>query len=462
MPKKMLIDATHPEETRVVVVDGNKVEDFDFESVNKRQLAGNIYLAKVTRVEPSLQAAFVEYGGNRHGFLAFPEIHPDYYQIPVADREALLAEEASDEAAERARDEDAERKPRRARRERGQATSKPRSRRAAGSGRGTVSGLEVIEVDGPDGRDLPAGLQVAEPDAGADAAAEAALETAAFPDAVDVPEAARPGGGTRHAAGQAEAAPEAPGDIAGGGTAGGETAGGETDAEPAGPDHAAVPADDADTRRDGGPRPEGSPAGSPAGSSEGPEDDAAAGSDETPPRSIAESAGLDDGDRLTEEIDADAPAPAEPRTEAAGGPEDVAVDGEGAVTAAAETLAAPSETPVEDAAGDGTKIRAATRVDAGAGAAVAATTRPSRPSRLPPARRRTGRPARCRRRARTAMARPRKSSSPSRSAPRTRSRKRPAPVRGCAATTRSRTSSRSGRSCWSRSSRRSAATRVRR
>ncbi|WP_289043552.1 ribonuclease E/G [uncultured Aliiroseovarius sp.] len=93
MPKKMLIDATHAEETRVVVVDGNKVEEFDFESENKRQLAGNIYLAKVTRVEPSLQAAFVDYGGNRHGFLAFSEIHPDYYQIPVADREALLEEE---------------------------------------------------------------------------------------------------------------------------------------------------------------------------------------------------------------------------------------------------------------------------------------------------------------------------------------------------------------------------------
>ena len=93
MAKKMLIDATHAEETRVVVVDGNKVEEFDFESQNRRQLAGNIYLAKVTRVEPSLQAAFVDYGGNRHGFLAFSEIHPDYYQIPIADREALKAEE---------------------------------------------------------------------------------------------------------------------------------------------------------------------------------------------------------------------------------------------------------------------------------------------------------------------------------------------------------------------------------
>ena len=96
----MLIDATHAEETRVVVADGNQVEEFDFESENRRQLSGNIYLAKVTRVEPSLQAAFVEYGGNRHGFLAFSEIHPDYYKIPVADREALLAEEMEIAAAE--------------------------------------------------------------------------------------------------------------------------------------------------------------------------------------------------------------------------------------------------------------------------------------------------------------------------------------------------------------------------
>ncbi|MGA0562452.1 Rne/Rng family ribonuclease [Ancylobacter sp. VNQ12] len=93
MANKMLIDATHPEETRVVVVRGNRVEEFDFEAANRKPLRGNIYLAKVTRVEPSLQAAFIEYGGNRHGFLAFSEIHPDYYQIPVADRQALLAEE---------------------------------------------------------------------------------------------------------------------------------------------------------------------------------------------------------------------------------------------------------------------------------------------------------------------------------------------------------------------------------
>jgi len=97
MSKKMLIDAAHAEETRVAVIDGNRIEEFDFESQSHKQLRGNIYLAKVTRVEPSLQAAFIEYGGNRHGFLAFNEIHPDYYQIPVADREALMAEEAADE-----------------------------------------------------------------------------------------------------------------------------------------------------------------------------------------------------------------------------------------------------------------------------------------------------------------------------------------------------------------------------
>ena len=101
MTKKMLIDASHPEETRVVIVDGNRVEELDFESRNKRQIRGNVYLARVTRVEPSLQAAFVEYGGNRHGFLAFSEIHPDYYQIPHEDKLALLeAEEAENKAAD--------------------------------------------------------------------------------------------------------------------------------------------------------------------------------------------------------------------------------------------------------------------------------------------------------------------------------------------------------------------------
>src|SRR5439155_23516049 len=103
MSNKMLVDATHPEETRVVVLRGNRVEEFDFESASRKQLRGNIYLAKVTRVEPSLQQAFVDYGGNRHGFLAFSEIHPDYYQIPVADRHALIREE---EEAQRHADDD--------------------------------------------------------------------------------------------------------------------------------------------------------------------------------------------------------------------------------------------------------------------------------------------------------------------------------------------------------------------
>ena len=105
MATRMLIDARHPEETRVAVIKGNRIEEFDFESADRKQIKGNIYLAKVTRVEPSLQAAFVDFGGNRHGFLAFSEIHPDYYQIPKEDREALLAEEAAhaeEEAALRA------------------------------------------------------------------------------------------------------------------------------------------------------------------------------------------------------------------------------------------------------------------------------------------------------------------------------------------------------------------------
>ncbi len=148
MSKKMLIDATHAEETRVVVVDGNKVEEFDFETVNKRQLAGNIYLAKVTRVEPSLQAAFVDYGGNRHGFLAFAEIHPDYYQIPVADRKALLEEER---ALNRAEDEEDNRR------------AKPRSRNqrpraeAAKSGdavqSGEINGMDVVDLSEETGAD---------------------------------------------------------------------------------------------------------------------------------------------------------------------------------------------------------------------------------------------------------------------------------------------------------------------
>src|SRR5512146_2064096 len=137
MAKKMLIDATHAEETRVVVVDGNKVEEFDFESENKRQLAGNIYLAKVTRVEPSLQAAFVDYGGNRHGFLAFAEIHPDYYQIPVADRKALLEEER---AYNRAQDEEDNR------RSRSKPRPKPESARKDSVKSADIPGMDVVDL----------------------------------------------------------------------------------------------------------------------------------------------------------------------------------------------------------------------------------------------------------------------------------------------------------------------------
>ncbi|MFW8592908.1 Rne/Rng family ribonuclease [Cribrihabitans neustonicus] len=146
MAKKMLIDATHAEETRVVVVDGNKVEEFDFESDNKRQLAGNIYLAKVTRVEPSLQAAFVDYGGNRHGFLAFSEIHPDYYQIPVADREALMEEERAYAEAMRARDEEEE-TPKPAKSGRSRTRSKPRST-AKAEKLASEDAVETLEIEG--------------------------------------------------------------------------------------------------------------------------------------------------------------------------------------------------------------------------------------------------------------------------------------------------------------------------
>ncbi len=157
MAKKMLIDATHAEETRVVVVDGNKVEEFDFESENKRQLAGNIYLAKVTRVEPSLQAAFVDYGGNRHGFLAFSEIHPDYYQIPVADREALMEEERAYAEAQRAR-EDEDETPRQRRRRGGRSDAK--AEKAAqddvvvtqdvADDSGEIAGMETIDLAADD------------------------------------------------------------------------------------------------------------------------------------------------------------------------------------------------------------------------------------------------------------------------------------------------------------------------
>ena len=150
MANKMLIDASHPEETRVVVLRGNRVEEFDFESASKKPLRGNIYLAKVTRVEPSLQAAFVEYGGNRHGFLAFSEIHPAYYQIPVADRQALLEEE------QRQHREDEEEEPRQrkgGRRRRGRNGGPGRERRARN---GDSVSTDVVAAEIPAGDDAAA------------------------------------------------------------------------------------------------------------------------------------------------------------------------------------------------------------------------------------------------------------------------------------------------------------------
>ena len=149
----MLIDATHPEETRVVVVRGNRVEEFDYESANKKQLRGNIYLAKVTRVEPSLQAAFVDYGGNRHGFLAFNEIHPDYYQIPVADRNLLKEEEAREVAEQREQEAKQEEAAEQRRKSRG--SRKRRSRRKSSKG-----GALVEYISERDGADYLAAKQV--------------------------------------------------------------------------------------------------------------------------------------------------------------------------------------------------------------------------------------------------------------------------------------------------------------
>ena len=190
MAKKMLIDATHAEETRVVVVDGNKVEEFDFESENKRQLAGNIYLAKVTRVEPSLQAAFVDYGGNRHGFLAFSEIHPDYYQIPVADREALMEEERAYAEAQRALDEEEENTKKRTRSRRGRARAQSLKSKDAIETKdidaSELTGMETIdlEIEETDLGDVPDGASSIE----AEAALEAAEDVTA---ATDVDEEAQ-------------------------------------------------------------------------------------------------------------------------------------------------------------------------------------------------------------------------------------------------------------------------------
>src|SRR5690349_11291410 len=183
MADKMLIDATHPEETRVVVVRGNRVEEFDFESANRKQLRGNIYLAKVTRVEPSLQAAFVDYGGNRHGFLAFSEIHPDYYQIPVADRQALIEEE---ERAHRDAEDEIERRASR-RRQRHESHGRRDDRRTQpleGSENGDRSPAEASDTEAHEtaetSADHPDTHQAAPPVESAEASAEAAPHAEPF------------------------------------------------------------------------------------------------------------------------------------------------------------------------------------------------------------------------------------------------------------------------------------------
>ncbi len=225
MANKMLIDATHPEETRVVVVRGNRVEEFDFESASRRQLRGNIYLAKVTRVEPSLQAAFVDYGGNRHGFLAFSEIHPDYYQIPIADRQALIAEE---ERAHRAAEDEVDRRAgrHRGRREAAHARSDDLRSAAVEAGEseepaGAVTDADALDIPPEDARPAaePAPAEPWEPSAPPVAAeaeqppeaehqAETTAELAGEPGAAEVPAAETPA-----AEAAREAQPEAAGET---------------------------------------------------------------------------------------------------------------------------------------------------------------------------------------------------------------------------------------------------------
>ena len=334
MAKKMLIDATHPEETRVVVVDGNKVEDFDFESINKRQLAGNIYLAKVTRVEPSLQAAFVEYGGNRHGFLAFSEIHPDYYQIPIADREALLAEEEREEEERRVQEEagEAAEKPRRGRKRRNRKdrddeaasneAADTASQNAAEAGAVAVAGLEVIDVDvdgapveaGSVEPSVPRGLEIAEPDAeapefGEEAAAAEAKEPATEAGERDESVPAEDGEGDT-ASGHADL-PETPEAT--------ETAETAADPEATDPETKSEPSEPVETGLEAEPEARPEPAlesvsddqaaeeadAEAAENSETPDGDTEVSEDkesDAPVKTMTESAGLDDDERVTEEI----------------------------------------------------------------------------------------------------------------------------------------------------------------
>ncbi|MEL6998034.1 MAG: Rne/Rng family ribonuclease, partial [Pseudomonadota bacterium] len=411
MAKKMLIDATHPEETRVVVVDGNKVEDFDFESINKRQLAGNIYLAKVTRVEPSLQAAFVEYGGNRHGFLAFSEVHPDYYQIPIADREALLAEEEREEEEHRRREEDSEAEERPKRRRR-----KPRAAQAdkdtgdSGGGNDTlvaaapVAGLEVIDIDPSEAVDamdfsaagsVPRGLEMA--DAVDDGAADSDLADTDTPDKTEDVASA-------DTAGDADPAPAD-------GTQ--DDSGGETDAvevSQSGPDavtpdpksvteiasatDAATPEPTVATETSSAPL-----ADDVAAEPVEPDAEDTAESGDLPPKTVAEATGLDDDDRISEDAEtarkansvaADETPDASIETDAGAPDSAVVEDTQGASDepeSAPDAESAPEEAIVSDAAPEqpsqaadaDTDANATSDVEADANAPVADTSEQTDP-----------------------------------------------------------------------------------
>ena len=255
MADKMLIDASHEEETRVVVVRGNRIEEFDFESQHKKQLRGNIYLAKVTRVEPSLQAAFVDYGGNRHGFLAFSEIHPDYYQIPLADREALLREVAGsddDEDTDTALSQPSEASEKAASEE--ESKPKPRTRRGRAKAKTSDKSSEKAEEKPAIAEEAPA-AEAAETAPETAEAAEGAEQDAAAEEAPKKPRRRRKPAAKKTAKADddaaeanAGAAPEASSDdnVSSDGAAGGEEPDSDASGDSKGPTHMAA-AVDADT-----------------------------------------------------------------------------------------------------------------------------------------------------------------------------------------------------------------------
>ncbi len=326
MANKMLIDATHPEETRVVVVDGSRVEEFDFESLNKRQLAGNIYLAKVTRVEPSLQAAFVDYGGNRHGFLAFSEIHPDYYQIPVADREALLAAEAEAEAAAEAEDDadaaDGEREPRKPSGRKRRSRSRRRRSRKGSAVTATEAKTEdnaeaaPADAENSDATGENATDSVAEPST--DAAAAETTEVAQANESIK--ENDEQPAEAADAAEAIDAAPEEPVVV--------ETE--KTSVEAAAPE--AVSTDDEDSGENAEEK------------SEGASDDSSEDDTNGSPRSIAEDAGTRDDATLV----ADAPADEDDEAESDDSDSAPSASKDSDTTVASEETAADQPAPSEE------------------------------------------------------------------------------------------------------------------